>query len=282
LNHASKSPAPHESAFDWQKCVSAFTDTDARKLADWRGLSLEFVRWLHGQKLVALHAGNVAFPVHKQRAVVSCHYRLLDGTWKYFPQGQGTQPLIFGNVQQAAYVSCFESQPDAFAWMDICGWHTAAPVDTAVSVTRGADTEPTPQGLNARHPDFAAFAVRIGRAVGREAEVIAALKAAEADKSAFCLENDAIGAALVAYLHGAQPFSGTAAELAPKLIETDKDLDGKLSSKRLGKRLSALWPHLTKSLAECRKETDRTGLLHFTFRSNAEFADFQTDFSQNP
>jgi hypothetical protein len=103
------------------------------------------------------------------------------------------------------------------------------------------------------------------------------LRTAEADKSAFCLENDAIGAALLAHLNGAQSFTGTAAELAPHIIAADKDLDGKLSAKRLGKRLSALWPHLQKALAVCKKEQDRTRLWRFTFRANAEYAEFQTD-----
>ena len=39
-----------------------------------------------------------------------------------------------------------------------------------------ADTGATPPNLNSRHPDFAAFAVKIGRALGRETEAIAALK----------------------------------------------------------------------------------------------------------
>lgn len=60
-----------------------------------------------------------------------------------------------------------------------------------------ADAEPTPGGLNQRHPDFAALAVRIGRAIGREAESIHALKSAEQDKSFFCLENDTIATAFV-------------------------------------------------------------------------------------
>ncbi len=144
-----------------------------------------------------------------------------------------------------------------------------------------ADTAPTPHGLNARHPDFAAFAVRIGRALGREADAIAALKAAEADKSAFCLENDAIAAALLAYLREAESFTGTAAELAPKLCEADPDLKERLSAKRLGKRLVALWPHLQKALKKASKEADRKGFTVFRFQS-AEFAEFQMAFSQNP
>ena len=141
------------------------------------------------------------------------------------------------------------------------------------------DSQPTPTGLNQRHPDFAAFAVRIGRALSREAETIAALQSAEADKANFCLENDTIAAALLAYLRSAGTFTGTAAELAPRLVETDGDLRDKLSAKRVGKRLAALWPHLAKALAVARKEADRTGLLHFTFRARADCADFQTVFS---
>lgn len=146
-----------------------------------------------------------------------------------------------------------------------------------------ADTGPTPAKLNERHPDFAVFAVKIGRALGREKEAIQALRTAEADKSAFCLENDTIGAALLAHLNGARSFTGTAAELGPHIIAADKDLDGKLSAKRLGKRLSALWPHLQKALAVCRKETNRNGVTVFTFNAGgAGFAGFQTDFPQNP
>ncbi len=129
-----------------------------------------------------------------------------------------------------------------------------------------ADNEPTPAGLNSRHPDWAAFAVKIGRAFGREAEVVTALQTAEADKSAFCLENDSIGAALLAYLAQAGNFSGTAAELVPKIIEMDIELQGRLSPKRLGKRLAALWPHLEKRLGMARKGTTRLNTTAFIFK----------------
>jgi hypothetical protein len=143
------------------------------------------------------------------------------------------------------------------------------------------DTQPTPAGLNQRHPDFAAFAVRIGRALGREAETVAALQSAEVDKSAFCLENDTIAAALLAYLTAAGTFTCTAAELVPHLIATDSDLAERLSAKRLAKRLAALWPHLAKALAVARRETDRKGFLVFSFKAHrADFADFQMAFSQ--
>jgi hypothetical protein len=130
-----------------------------------------------------------------------------------------------------------------------------------------ADTEPTPTGLNQRHPDFSAFAVRIGRALNRETEMIAAMKTAEADKSLFCLENDPIGAALLAVLATGETFHGTAAELREKIINTDPELADKLSARRLGKRLSALWAHLRKQLATAEQETGRGRIVRYTFKA---------------
>jgi hypothetical protein len=143
-----------------------------------------------------------------------------------------------------------------------------------------ADTAPTPGGLNQRHPDFAALAVRIGRAIGREAESIHALKNAEMDKSLFCLENDAIATALLSYLANAGQFTGTAAELVPKLQEVDGDLVDKLSAKRLGKRLTALWPHLKKQLATAKRETGRGRIITYTLkiRPSGECGEFQMPF----
>lgn len=144
------------------------------------------------------------------------------------------------------------------------------------------DNQPTPAGLNQRHPDFAGFAVRIGRALNREAETVAALRTAETDKSAFCLENDSIATALLGYLATAGTFTGTAAALVPHLIATDSDLQDRLSAKRLGKRLALLWPHLTKVLATARQETDRKRFTVFTLKAKpAEYAEFQMHFSQN-
>jgi hypothetical protein len=143
------------------------------------------------------------------------------------------------------------------------------------------DSQPTPSGLNQRHPDFAAFAVRIGRALSREKETIAALQSAEADKAAFCLENDSIAAALLAYLATAGAFTGTAAELRQHLIAIDSELTDRLSAKRLAKRLCTLWPHLQKALATAKRETDRKSFIVFTFKArSADYADFQMAFSQ--
>jgi len=143
-----------------------------------------------------------------------------------------------------------------------------------------ADKTTVPGGLNRRHPDFAQLAVRIGRALGRERETIAALRSAEHDKAAFCLENDFIGAALITFLDREGCFTGTAAELSPKLIEVDADLSGHLSPKKLSKRLIALWPHLQTALGIAKRDPDRKGFMVFNFKkaTPAEFADFETPF----
>ena len=133
-----------------------------------------------------------------------------------------------------------------------------------------ADAAAIPAGLNLRHPDFAAFGVRLGRAVNRENEFITALQVAEADKSLFCVENDAMGAALVNFLGSAGGFTGTAAELLENLRLIDPDLQN-VSAKRLGKRLVALWPHLTRVFTKATKELDRKNFTVFSFRTSPGF-----------
>jgi P4 family phage/plasmid primase-like protien len=158
FNGAVKSPAPRGKTFDWQKCVAALTDEEKSNLADWRGLSPDFVDWLHREKVAGIHAGHIAFAVHKAGRVVGCHY-LADRNqklWKYYPTGNGTQPLVFGEPGRAVYVLCFESQWDAFAVMDKLGWHLNPPADYAVFITRGADNGKLIKGQCA--PDAAVFA----------------------------------------------------------------------------------------------------------------------------
>ena len=106
-----------------------------------------------------------------------------------------------------------------------------------------ADSDPVPTGLNSRHPDFAARAVRIGRAIGRGDAAIAALRAAENDKGLFNIENDAIGSALMDLLL-MQPFDGDAATLLQDLRKIDPSIEPTYSTKQLSKRLTKLWPHL--------------------------------------
>ena len=130
-----------------------------------------------------------------------------------------------------------------------------------------ADMEPVPANLNMRHPDFAVFAVRIGRVVDREEAMITALKLAEKDKIQFCFENDYIVSALLDYLAESKIFIGTAADLRAALIENDigfVNKDGKPSARTIARRLVALWPYLTSYLPIAKKERIH-GTLRYTF-----------------
>jgi hypothetical protein len=132
-----------------------------------------------------------------------------------------------------------------------------------------ADTAETPKSLNKRHPDFAVFAVKLGRAMGCEAEVVAALTAAEEDKSRFNLENDSLGAAIIKVM-ATEPlgFTGTSAELLTKLATLEPDEFGEnakgargnriWNNKKLGKRLAAIWVHI-EALFDAKRDKDTAG-----------------------
>ena len=99
-------------------------------------------------------------------------------------------------------------------------FHLAETLATAL-----ADTAPTPRGLNQRHPDFAAFAVRIGRAIGREAETVAATESRRSGQIRFSVWKMTPSARPCSpTLRTAESFTGTAGELAPNLVEMDREL----------------------------------------------------------
>ena len=133
--------------FDWCSCVSAFTDADAANLAEWRGYSLSFVRWLKGNALVGKYGEHIAFPVHgKCGAATGAHYRLpKDGTWRFEPKGSTVRPLIIGDLKSALWVHVFESQWDALAVCDRVDLHTIE--GYAAIVTRGAENGALLSGL---------------------------------------------------------------------------------------------------------------------------------------
>jgi 5S rRNA maturation endonuclease (ribonuclease M5) len=131
----------------------------------------------------------------------------------------------------------------------------------AQTLARGlADTAPTP-ALNARHPDFASFAIRIARALDIESQGVAALSAAERDKSMFCLQNDTLGAALLAHVTGAVVVEGDAGAVRTILAQHDNTI-GDWSNKSVGRRLMALWPHIESVFKA--KKIERQGYKVFT------------------
>lgn len=106
------------------------------------------------------------------------------------------------------------------------------------------DSVPVDASINRRHPDYGAFSVKIGRAIGAETAVVEALGAAEADKALLPLRNDAITREILAVLQeGGWRWSGTSGELSQRIIARQGD-DGDdktaqiFSSRRVGKALN--------------------------------------------
>ena len=84
-----------------------------------------------------------------------------------------------------------------------------------------ADTGAVDENINRRHPEFAEFAVRCGRAMGCEAEAVRALATAEIEKSVLPLMNDMIAKEIVAVLldqKTAGDVSFTAGEMSEMII----------------------------------------------------------------
>jgi len=121
------------SALDWPACVAAFTDEHLEQLAKSRGYSIETVCWLKENRLIGLHDGCIAFPVHNiEGNVVAAHCRQEDGSWRYYPQRTKVRPLVIGELSAVDPVHGFESQWDAFAFMDKSGEYSD------IVITRGA------------------------------------------------------------------------------------------------------------------------------------------------
>jgi hypothetical protein len=111
-----------QNPLDWRACVDGFTEKHVEWLAKRRGYSIEFCSWLKEQALIGLHNGRIAFPVHDQaKNVVAVHYQLEDGSWRYYPQGVNVCPLVIGEPAADGGGHVFESQWDAFAFMDRFG-----------------------------------------------------------------------------------------------------------------------------------------------------------------
>jgi hypothetical protein len=128
--------------FNWQSCVAAFTDRHLRRLAEWRGCSREFCHWLKESALVGLCEGHLAFPVYDDAGnVVAAHYRQKDGSWRYYPKGAKTRPLVIGELVAGEPVHIFESQWDCFAFLNVSGERSG------MIVTRGASNGALVSGL---------------------------------------------------------------------------------------------------------------------------------------
>ena len=124
---------------DWPAAVGQFSPDHAARLAVWRGYSSEFVKWLRDRELIGIYKRNLALPVHNESGeVIAAHVRSKTGRWFYAPRGAGCQPLVIGDLGATTNTMVFESQWDAFAVMDQCGWHREEPDGWSILITRGA------------------------------------------------------------------------------------------------------------------------------------------------
>jgi hypothetical protein len=118
---------------DWHQCVSSLTRPDLERLGSQRGYSIDFCDWLQTHELVGLYKDYIAFPVYNEvGAIVAVHYQLQDRSWRYYPVGAKVSPLVIGELVAGESVHVFESQWDAFAFMDVSGERSG------VIITRGA------------------------------------------------------------------------------------------------------------------------------------------------
>jgi hypothetical protein len=131
-------------AFDWQTCVDVFTQQDLERFADERAYSIEFCSWLKQSGLIGLHEGCVAFPIRDESGkVVAAHYNSNGGEshWLRYPKGFNTRAIVVGEMVDGDPVHVFESQYDAFAFMDVSGERSG------IIITLGAENGKLVDGL---------------------------------------------------------------------------------------------------------------------------------------
>jgi hypothetical protein len=122
-------------AVDWTTCVESFTQDHIEKLAKWRGYRPEFVAKLVQEKLIGIAEGHMAFPILAAGRVVGTHQRTKSG---WIMRGKNNPWIIGSDHFENVYI--FESQWDAFAFMDATRW-LELPNFRAVSsivITRGS------------------------------------------------------------------------------------------------------------------------------------------------
>lgn len=102
-----------------------------------------------------------------------------------------------------------------------------------------ADAEPVPRGMNRRHPDWAGWVYRLGRAAGLAQAAESAIRENESFKAMFAVQNDAFGKFLLTGVKDG--FRGSADELGQHLSEACEGYSQDLwTVTKIGKALSRL------------------------------------------
>ena len=106
-----------------------------------------------------------------------------------------------------------------------------------------ADREPVPRGLNRRHPDWAEWAFRLGRAAGDEEGSRKAISENEAFKSIFAISNDGFGKFLLTGIKA--PFEGSVSDLSALLAEKCEGYSRDVwTDAKIGKAMKRMEAHL--------------------------------------
>lgn len=149
-----------------------------------------------------------------------------------------------------------------------------------------------PDGLNRRHPDWAAWAWRVGVALGIREAAEEALYGAEEDKSLFSLVSDeAFGAPFVRWMDSRDSeWEGDAADLLEALTTSrivSQDDARNLSPRGIGRRLGASWAFFRQLYGAQKRISAGRVLYRFTPRRgglggfNDRFSTFFAMDSQN-
>ena len=134
---------------DWTEAREAFKPAMRNKLAEWRGYSPEFVDWLHENNHMGIVQGRLAFPVqHNPRTTPNgkadgAHLFHREKGWKIL--GGKSAPWWIGDHTEHVFV--FESQWDAFAFMDKVRWAESIQPISSILITRGAQGAKKINGL---------------------------------------------------------------------------------------------------------------------------------------
>jgi hypothetical protein len=134
---------------NWDRCARLASE-HVNRMAIWRGLSEQFVKWLSEHDLLRVYGNNGSerwvFPVHMNGKISGCHSRPVEWAgpdrcpWLILPEkkkgGPGVQPLMIGDLANARSVHVFESQWDMFAVCDRLNLHETD--SAAAFCTRGS------------------------------------------------------------------------------------------------------------------------------------------------
>jgi len=125
----------------WNECVRQLTTKDIESLATWRGYRTEFCEWLKQRRLIGLKDGLLSMPISigeinagrwQFELVTGIHQRKKDGSWRIY--GGSMAPLVIEGASKLTRQYIFESQWDAFAFLDALGDQA----DARLIITRGA------------------------------------------------------------------------------------------------------------------------------------------------